>query len=66
MLPKVIFFNPCSQCLVQPCCSQLCDNRKEYDKYQGVFQRAAEAYVENVLKTYEENSILKIFSEIKK
>lgn len=66
MIPKVIFFNPCSNCLVQPCCSQICLKKKEYNKYQGAFQQAAESYVKNVLKTYEENSIFRILGKTKK
>lgn len=58
MIPEIIFINPCLECIVQVCCSQRCDNKKEYDKYQGVFQRAATMWTPEILKNYEKTLIV--------
>lgn len=58
---KTIFFNPCIECIVSVCCSQICEDKKAYDRYLPSIEYVLGKYSREALKETKKNFINQTF-----
>lgn len=62
---KNFLFSPCIECIVSACCSQICEEKKEYDRYLPTVEYVMGNYARKTLEEYERTSILATFGKKK-
>lgn len=53
-----IFLSPCVECIVKVCCSMICKDKEEYDKYLPTIEYIMEKYTRATLREWERNSFI--------
>jgi hypothetical protein len=62
---EYIFFNPCRECIVKPCCSQKCKKREDFEHWLPVVDAMANRWGKQLLDKYEMNSVFRMFGKKK-